>query len=196
MAASMSSRRCLRLSLRAGEALPTNLGWRVQTGYVWLARWGSGADPLTLGMWGPGELVIPELTGLSGLELRSLSPVVVEEEESSAAVERECLEDQLHQAAVLLSLSRVRPAELRLLRLLAWLASRFGTMTGQGVVLRFGEKPLTHQQLADIAGMTRVTVTKALSQFRQSGVIAARGNGSLLLRNPGFDDGCGLWEGS
>lgn len=193
MAVSQSRRR-LRLSLRAGEEIPTNLSWRIEKGYVWLARWAAGADPLTLGLWGPGELVIPELAGLSGLELRSLSPVVVDEEESSVAAEREFLEDQLHQAAVLLSLSRVRPAEFRLLQLLDWLASRFGTMTGRGVLLSFGERPLTHQQLADIAGVTRVTVTKALSHFRQSGVIAFQEGGSLLLRIPGAELGSRHWE--
>jgi DNA-binding transcriptional MocR family regulator len=58
--------------------------------------------------------------------------------------------------------------------LLDWFGNRFGTMTSEVVVLTFGEKPLTHQQLADIVGMTRVTVTKALSQFRQAGLIAAQ----------------------
>ena len=43
------SRRCLRLTLHADEALPTNLCWRVESGYVWLARWNAEADPLTLG---------------------------------------------------------------------------------------------------------------------------------------------------
>ncbi|SBO44269.1 Crp/Fnr family transcriptional regulator [Cyanobium sp. NIES-981] len=184
------SRRCLRLSLRAGETLPSNLCWRVEQGYVWLARWCPGADPLTLGVWGPGELVMPALIGLTGLELRSLSAVVVEEEEPTSAMEREFLEEQLRQAAILLLLSRVRPAESRLLQLLDWFGTRFGTMTSQGVVLRFGEKTLTHQQLADIAGMTRVTVTKALTQFRQSGVIAGQEGGALLLRVSASE----LWE--
>jgi hypothetical protein len=44
---------------------------------------------------GPGDVVIPSLTGLSGLELRSLSAVVVVEEEVTAAMERAFLEDQL-----------------------------------------------------------------------------------------------------
>lgn len=186
MAVSMS-RRCLRLNLRAGEALPTNLCWRIEKGYLWLARWRDGVDPLTLGLWGPGERVVPELIGLTGLELRSLTPVVVDEEERSAAWERACLEDQLRQAAVLLLLSHVRPAESRLLQLLEWLAGRFGTSTGEGVQLSFGERLLTHQQLADIAGVTRVTVTKALAQFRQSGVIARQDAGALLLRIRGSE---------
>ncbi|WP_172820909.1 Crp/Fnr family transcriptional regulator [Cyanobium sp. NIES-981] len=184
------SRRCLRLSLRAGESLPPDLGWRVERGYVWLARPSSDGALLTLGLWGPGERVIPSLIGLSGLELRSLSPVVVEEEEVSPAMEREFLEDQLRQAAILLLLSRVRPAEARLLQLLDWFGERFGTMTSQGVMLRLADRPLTHQQLADIAGMTRVTVTKALSHFRDAGVIEAQAGGGLLLKVASHE----LWE--
>jgi hypothetical protein len=184
------SRRCLRLSLRAGETLPSNLCWRIQEGHVWLARWNSAADPLTLGVWGPGEVVIPSLIGLSGLELRSLSPVVVDEAQASGAMEREFLREQLRQSAILLLLSRVRPAESRLLQLLHWFGTRFGTMTPQGVALRFGEKPLTHQQLAEIAGMTRVTVTKALTQFRQAGQITGLAEGTLLLQVPAAE----LWE--
>ncbi|MFQ6537657.1 MULTISPECIES: Crp/Fnr family transcriptional regulator [Aphanothece] len=176
------SRRCLRLNLRAGEMLPVDLGWRIEQGYVWLARCCPSGDPLTLGVWGPGELVIPALIGFSGLELRSLSAVVVEEEQPSSTQEREFLEGQLRQASILLLLSRVRPAESRLLHLLDWFGTRFGTMTSQGVMLRFGDRLLTHQQLADIAGMTRVTVTKALTHFRQSGVLATQAGGALLMR--------------
>ncbi|MEO1003334.1 MAG: helix-turn-helix domain-containing protein [Cyanobacteria bacterium J06638_7] len=135
-------------------------------------------------------MVIPALIGLSSLELRTLSAVVVEEDEPTGEMEREFLEDQLRQAAILLLLSRVRPAESRLLQLLDWFGTRFGTMTSQGVMLTFGKKTLTHQQLADIAGMTRVTVTKALTHYRQSGVIVGQGGGSLLLRVPSSD----LWE--
>lgn len=184
------SRRCLRLSLRAGESLPTDLPWRLERGYVWLSRVAPGGEFHTLGVWGPGELVIPGLTGLCGLELRSLSPVVVVEEELTGSSEREFLQEHLHQTAILLLLSRVRPAEVRLLQLLDWFGVRFGTMTSEGVILRFGDRPLTHQQLADIAGITRVTVTKALSHYREAGRLAPRAGGALLLRGGSAD----LWD--
>ena len=105
-----------------------------------------------------------------------------DEEEVSAGLERQFLEDQLRQVAILLLLSRVRPAESRLLQLLDWLGTRFGTMTSQGVRLTFGEKPLTHHQLADIAGMTRVTVTKALTHCRQA--VSPAFYPTLFLKSP------------
>ncbi len=84
----------------------------------------------------------------------------------------------------------MRPAASLLLQLLDWFGGRFGTMTSQGVMLLVGDRPLTHQQLADIAGMTRVTVTKALSQFREAGLIHAQAGGALLLRTTSSE----LWE--
>ena len=40
---------------------------------------------------------------------------------------------------------------------------------------------LTHRHLADIAGTTRVTVTKALTRFRQEGSLLKEGTDELLL---------------
>lgn len=150
MALSMS-RRCLRLILGAGEYLPANLSWRIQQGYVWLARWNTVRDPLALGIWGPGE-------------------VVADEEEASSAMEREFLDNQLRQSAILLLISRARPAELQLLQLLDWFSTRFGTMTSQGRLLRLDEK--------------------ALASLRQSGVIAELEGGSIRLRVTASE----LWE--
>jgi len=39
---------------------------------------------------------------------------------------------------------------------------------------------LTHRNLAEMTGMTRVTVTKALIRFRQEGRIARQGDDELL----------------
>jgi CRP-like cAMP-binding protein len=39
---------------------------------------------------------------------------------------------------------------------------------------------LTHRNLADMTGMTRVTITKALIRFRQEGRLFKQGNDELL----------------
>lgn len=76
---SLMSDRSLRLSLRPGESLPCNVSWRIDDGYLRVVSWGIQADPLTLGIWGPGDLVIPGLIGVEPMELLSLSAVQVEE---------------------------------------------------------------------------------------------------------------------
>jgi len=39
---------------------------------------------------------------------------------------------------------------------------------------------LTHRNLAEITGMTRVTITKALIRFRQEGILSKQGSDELL----------------
>ena len=178
---SLMSDRSLRLSLRAGQSLPCNVAWRIDDGYLRVVSWGEQVDPLTLGIWGPGDLVIPALIGVEPIELLSLSAVQVEEVRPTAEEQQRFLVDQLRQMCSLLLLSRVRPAETRLFQLLLWLGQRFGRVNSQGVSLSFDDMNLTHRQLAEISGATRVTVTKALSRFRQEGHLIKDGRDDWLL---------------
>ncbi len=175
------SDRSLRLKLGAGESLPRNVCWRIDDGFLRLVRWSNQSDePLTLGIWGPGDLVVPALIGLEPVELLSLSPVEVAEVVPTAEQQQQFLLDHLHHTSTLLMLSRVRPAETRLFQLLLWLGERFGRVNSRGVSLSFDEMNLTHRHLADIAGTTRVTVTKALTRFRQEGSLLKEGADELL----------------
>ena len=170
-----------RFSLGSGQSLPCHLSWRIENGYLRMTNWSEQAETITLGIWGPGDLVIPSLIGLEPIELITLSPVQVVESRASLQDERRFLIDQLGQASTLLLLSRVRPVETRLFRLLLWLGERFGRVSRRGISLSFQEMNLTHRHLAEIAGMTRVTVTKALSHYRQSGLMVREGEDELLL---------------
>jgi hypothetical protein len=76
------------------------------------------------------------------------------------------------------------------LRMTSWSApvpagglARSTVWTGQppqGEPLVSGED-LTHRQRAEIAGVTRVTVTQALSHYRQAGMMVRAGNDELLM---------------
>jgi CRP-like cAMP-binding protein len=171
----------LRFTLGSGQSLPCHLGWRIEDGYLRMTSWSDQAETITLGIWGPGELVIPSLIELEPVELVTLSAVQVVEAKATLQEERQFLIDQVGQASALLVLSRVRPVETRLFRLLVWLGQRFGRISRRGVSLSFQEMNLTHRQLAEIAGMTRVTVTKALSHYRQVGMMVREGNDELLV---------------
>jgi hypothetical protein len=176
------SDRSLRLHLRAGESLPCNVSWLIDDGFLRVVSWSDQSeDLLTLGLWGPGDLVIPALIGIEPLQLMSLSAVQVEEVSPTSQQQQQFLLDHLHHTSTLLLLSRVRPAETRLFRLLLWLGERFGRVNSRGVSLSFDEMNLTHRHLADIAGTTRVTVTKALTRFRQEGSLLKEGADELLL---------------
>ncbi len=71
--------------------------------------------------------------------------------------------------------------ETRLFRLLAWLCQRYGRVSRRRVSLSFQERNLTHRQQAEIAGMTRVTVTQALSHYGQAEMMVRAGNDELLM---------------
>jgi CRP-like cAMP-binding protein len=84
-----------------------------------------------------------------------------------------------------LLVSHVRRTDERLLLLFWHLADRWGRMTPSGVIVPL---ELKHQALADIVGAQRPSITTALGQLRDQGLLARREDGSWLLREePGVD---------
>ncbi len=77
----------------------------------------------------------------------------------------------------LLSILHCRQAPQRLLQLLEWLSQRFGRTVKQGQLI---DLRLTHQELVETIGTTRVTVTRLLRQLEQEGRICKLGH-SLIL---------------
>jgi len=69
---------------------------------------------------------------------------------------------------------------LRLYRTLLELAKQFGKPEGD---LRVIDYPLTHQRLADMIGSNRVTVTRKLHELQARGILEARKNATIALRD-------------
>lgn len=67
----------------------------------------------------------------------------------------------------------------RLSKTLLRLALERGVETGSGLLIK--ERP-THQQLANMTGTTRETVSRVLKQLERQGYIACRGRELLILR--------------
>ena len=181
MNATMTARH-LHLSLESGATVPCNLNWRIEDGYLRVASWNDQGESFTLGIWGPGDLVIPSLITVAPLQLLALSGARVEETTPTGEEREAFLLDQSLQASTLLRLSRTRPADSRLFQLLLWLGERFGRVSSRGVSLSFEDMNLTHRRLAEISGLTRVTVTKAISHYREQGFLLREGSDELLLR--------------
>jgi CRP-like cAMP-binding protein len=64
----------------------------------------------------------------------------------------------LHQSEALMLIRANRRADLALIKILQWLADRFGQQIDRGCLI---DLKLTHQDLADFSGTTRVTVTRS-----------------------------------
>lgn len=180
MVAVMTSRQ-LELSLHPGSTVPCNLSWRIEEGYLRVDSWGEHGESFTLGIWGPGDLVIPALMAFDPLQLSALSKIRLKEAAPNPEERETFLVCQSQQLSTLLKFSRTRPAETRLFRLLTWMGERFGRVSRRGVSLCFDDLNLTHRNLAEISGLTRVTVTKAISQFRQAGALLREGEDDWLL---------------
>ena len=178
----MSERR-LQLALEVGQALPVHTCWRVNDGYVRATSSSNRADVYTLGIWGPGEIVIPELLSQKPIELRALSGVQVHEWVTQPDEWQAFSSTHIQQMGVLLELTRIRPAEARLFHLLLWLSERFGCQSEQGRSIPLEAMNLTHRQLAEMASVSRVTVTKALGHFRQQGWLQRIGEQELLTQD-------------
>jgi CRP-like cAMP-binding protein len=83
--------------------------------------------------------------------------------------------------AELLTIQRIRSAERRLLALLTWIGESFGQVNSYGWRLSLSELNLTHKALAELCGLTRVTVTKLLSRYRLQGQLVPVSDSDLLI---------------
>jgi CRP-like cAMP-binding protein len=171
----------LHLKLRADDHVPADLGWRIDDGYIRANTWNEEGESITLGIWGPGELITPTGCGLTPYELISLTRVELVAWEPSESESLDFMRDLFTQTTQLLRIHRVRPADYRLLQLLHWIGARFGRVCSRGTTLSLEDMNLTHRHLADIAGMTRVTVTKSLTRFRSMGQVVKLSETDLLL---------------
>ncbi len=61
-----------------------------------------------------------------------------------------------------------RDITARLIHILLQLAAEFGSTNGDGILIDF---PLTHQQLADMLGSNRVTITRRLGDLQKQGLL-------------------------
>lgn len=177
---STMSERGLRLRLEAGQSLPIHVCWQIEDGYLRATSWTNQRDIFTVGIWGPGEVIIPQLLAQKPIELRTLSSAQVQEWIPDPAHHHACVQGHIQQIATLLELTRIRPAEARLFSLLVWLGERFGSSTAQGRSVPLDALNLTHRQLAEMASVSRVTVTKALGHFRQQGWLQRTGELDVL----------------
>lgn len=171
----------LRLSLLPNVVLPEGFCWRLVEGYIRSISWDTDGESMTLGIWGPGAWVSTCFISLRPLELQCMTSVVVEHANPTNADLTQALSEHLHILEELFQINRVRSAEDRLLHLLVWIGKRFGMVNSQGHRISLRELNLTHKALGDICGLTRVTVTKNLSLFRQRGILRDVGHGDLLI---------------
>lgn len=159
--------------------LHENSLWRIEAGAVRTYTLTENGTIISLGFWGLGDTVGQPLALIQPFEAECLTDARLR-----ALQPKECghldqvLLSHLHQTQTLL---RLRNGQIhqRLQQLLDWLADKFGHELEQGQLIQLR---LTHQDIADTLGTTRVTVTRLLSQFEQQGRICWINQHLLLPR--------------
>jgi CRP-like cAMP-binding protein len=166
---------------RRREPLTVHQGqlWEIRQGFIKALTWDEQGCVLTLGIWGPGESVGLPLGNIDPYQLLCVTAVQVKSIQLKEGYPYEFLWNQAQQTQELLNLFRCRSMENRLLDLLWWLASRFGKALPGGYCTGI---PLTHQELADIIGSTRVTTTRMLRQLEEAGKLERPDDRQLLLK--------------
>jgi hypothetical protein len=161
----------LRLTLLPNDVLPEGLSWRILDGTIRTAAWDAEGEAITLGLWGPGDWVTNAYSALRPVEIQCLSTAIVEQLHPSEEEVITFLQKQIRNTEEIFEINRIRSADVRLLRLLLWLGNRFGQVSSRGHRFSLKDMNLTHKGLADICGLTRVTVTKNLNRYKALGVL-------------------------
>jgi CRP-like cAMP-binding protein len=142
--------------------------WLIEKGMVRSLTWNPAGYITTLGIWGQGDVVGLPLTPLRPYAMECLTPVVVTEVGlvSPNHPWPDLLLRHIWRSQELLNIVRQPTLAEGLLSLLYWLADRFGQPVEQGLLL---EPVLTHQQISEVLGSSRVTVTRMLNQMEKEG---------------------------
>jgi CRP-like cAMP-binding protein len=176
------ARQTTRRLFKSRSTLPLqpNSLWKIETGVVKTMTWLNDGTIVVLGLWGPGEIVGKALSKVEPYQIECLTDVEATLLPPDGWHQvAEILLNHIQQAEELTVIRRYKKTDIMLIKLLSWLAKRFGREVEQGHLL---ELRLTHQDLADILGATRVTITRILSQLEQQGSIERRSLHRFVVR--------------
>jgi CRP-like cAMP-binding protein len=143
--------------------------WQIDSGVVRTLTWLEDGTNVTLGLWGAGDVVSRALSRAEPYQIECLTPV----EATVLPLDKwhqvnEVLIDHIQQFQEFMEILHCRSVDVALLRLLTWLAKKFGHAVEQGQQI---DLRLTHQEISEILGTTRVTVTRLLNEFEKQGII-------------------------
>ncbi|HEY9625494.1 MAG TPA: Crp/Fnr family transcriptional regulator [Crinalium sp.] len=158
--------------------------WKIEAGIARTMTWLEDGTVLALGLWGPGDVVGSALTKVDPYQVECLTKV-------NAVLISASQLDQLsdfvltyaQRSEELMVIRGYKRADIMLLKLLSWLSKRFGREVDQG---RLIDLRLTHQDLSELLGITRVTITRVLSQLEQQGYIQRLSLQRIVLQQEEF----------
>ena len=167
----------------AGDDLPREINslWVILQGVVKTYTYSHSGNPITLGFWGKEDVVGSALTSLEPYKIKCLSEVraIAVSGSNQENLARKFLY-HAQQTQQLTYIARNTRVAQRLWLLLEWLGNKFGRRIDQGNLV---DVKLTHRELAEAIGTTRITVTKMLNQFEREGLIIRPQSKCIVLKN-------------
>lgn len=161
----------IRQSFTRRSFLPEqkNALWTIERGFVRTFTYLEDGTTVALGLWGPGDIVGRPLSKITPYQMECLTKI----EATTLPLDdnpdiTETLLAHIQQAQELMVIRSHRKVDTMLIKLLAWLSQKFGSEVEKG---RLIDMRLTHEDLAEMIGSTRVTITRILGQFEQEGLI-------------------------
>ncbi len=154
--------------------------WKIETGFVRTFTYLEDGTTVALGLWGAGDIVGRSLSRLEPYQMECLTKVEATILPLDAWDQRtETLLAHIQQAEELMVIRSYKKVDTMLIKLLAWLSQKFGSEVEKG---RLIDMRLTHEDLAEMLGSTRVTITRILGQFEQEGLIDRLSLHRIVLR--------------
>jgi CRP-like cAMP-binding protein len=170
-----------RFARRSLLPLEPDYLWQIETGVVRTLTCNEEGAFITLGVWGPGDVVGSTLSKADPYQIECLTLVETTllprsrwHEATPAMIQH------IQKSQELLEIVHSKSVDIALLKLLAWLANRFGHKTEQGQLI---DLRLTHQEISELIGATRVTVTRVLNEFERRGVIQRMPHRFIVLQD-------------
>jgi CRP-like cAMP-binding protein len=147
------------------ETIPLNQStlWQIESGVVRTATWGADATIIPLGFWGTDDIIGLPLSHIAPYQIDCLTDVTVRILSNGLPYPLDAMISHIQQMEELLRIMHSNSIEQRLLKFLFWFANRFGQDTNDGQIIKVR---LTHQEIAEVIGSTRVTVTRLLQKFQ------------------------------
>ncbi len=169
---------------RSGYELPHDRDciWLIVDGVIKTFSITELGTTITLGFWGNKDVVGMPLSTIAPYKIKCMSTVkaIAIPQDRQATITAECIHHQLQTQQLIYIIRHTNRVAKRLRLLLLWLGGKFGRKIAQGKLIDF---KLTHQELAEAIGTTRITVTKILNQFEREGFILRPKTRCIILKS-------------
>ena len=155
--------------------------WLLQQGIVKTSTWTEEGHPITLGYWGAKDMIGQPLSLVYPCQVKCMTVVqallIPAQQIGSVS---DFIHRHVQQTEELLCIIRADKMYQRLRQILIWLSLKFGKEIEIGKLI---DLRVTHQDLAEIIGATRVTVTKIVNQLEKEGFLSRPERNTIVLLN-------------